>query len=744
MLRGRPGTKAIRQDARCAFLLELTSALASANDESQIVGAFTLAATQHFSTTCAVHLIQHGGTLVLTGFAHQPPEEAARVFQSLSRLVASKLGPLQDSLRSGQAVVLAPAAAESESALEQRHLQERRLLEAFDGRAVIFVPLLIATTIIGVASFAVPTCVSQPDALEVAAATVASRHLALALENARSIEREGLLEARFVTLTQATHELLSIGDLESTYERVANFLAEGLAEYVVFYRVNEDRLQVIAVAHRHGVDSSPMAKLRDTWPLSLEAEADILKRLRTNPVRTALWAASAPMAKPETHWSSAIAQMLGARDEVWVPIGTGGVLSGAIAAYTIERPFGRGDVDVFEEVGQRASLAMDQAQNSARERRLTQLLQEAVLPAQLPVIKGAALSSVYSPAAIDAKVGGDWYDAFRLDEHRVLLTIGDVTGHGVEASVIMNKLRHTLNVVAMYEDDPAMILDAAETVLIQRFPNGLATAFVGIYDERDHSIVYANAGHPPPIVRSKDGSLRELDGGRGLPIGVRLTFDRSASSSAILGQVSLLALYTDGLIEASRDTIEGSRRLEECLKSDTLPYVHNAAAFVKAGCIDGPVPDDVAILVLMFDDVVRWAFETDDERAARECRATFISELRKRGISGGIDDAEIILGELLSNSRRHAPGPVDVALDFVGGKAIAHVIDYGPGMSGRRRQAPSLLNDAGRGLWIVQELGREVRIAAVSPSGTHISVVLPIDVDTEDMKKGTKNVEADR
>ena len=728
-LRSTSGTQASRQRAQWAFLSELTSELASANGESEIVGTFTLAATRHFSTTCAVHQIVHGGTLVLTSFAHQPPEEAGRVFQSLSRLVASKLRPLQDSLRSGCAVILAPA-TESENSLELRHLQERRLLEAFDGRAVILVPLLVATTVIGIASFAMPADIPQPDALEVEVATVASRHLALALENARSIERERVLETRFVTLTQATHELLSMQDIESRYQRVANSLAGGLADHVIIYRVDGNHLRVVAAAHEHAPDSALLARLRDTRPLTLEAEAAILNKLRTNPPGSALWAASAPSVEPGMFASSGVvAEILQARDEVWVPIGTGDVLTAAIAAYATQRTFDRGDVEVFEEVGRRSSLAMDQAQSFARERHLTKLLQEAALPAQLLTVKGAALSSVYSPAAIDAKVGGDWYDAFRLDEHRVLLTIGDVTGHGVQASTIMSKLRHTLNAVAMYEHDPARILDAAEAVMLQRFPNGLATAFVGIYDSRDQSLVYANAGHPPPIVRSKNGSLWELDAGGGLPIGMRLTFERSVSSTARLDQASLLALYTDGLVEASRDMAEGSRRLEECLKSDALPYVRNAAAFVEAVCLDGPAPDDVAILVLMFADSIRWAFDIDDGRAARECRATFLSELRKRGAAGGVDDAEIILGELLSNARRHAPGPVDVALDFADGKAIAHVIDHGPGMISRRRRPPDLLNETGRGLWMVQELGREVRTASMPTPGTHISVVLPVDLD---------------
>ena len=68
------------------------------------------------------------------------------------------------------------------------------------------------------------------------------------------------------------------------------------------------------------------------------------------------------------------------------------------------------------------------------------------------------------------QVGGDWYDAFDLDDHRVLLTVGDVTGHGLEASIVMGKLRHAINVVAMYEPDPVRILDAAERVLLRRYP----------------------------------------------------------------------------------------------------------------------------------------------------------------------------------------------------------------------------------------------------------------------------------
>lgn len=81
------------------------------------------------------------------------------------------------------------------------------------------------------------------------------------------------------------------------------------------------------------------------------------------------------------------------------------------------------------------------------QRRLVRALQQATLPNRLASVEGASLSAVYRPAASKVQVGGDWYDAFDLDEHKVLLTVGDVTGHGLHASIIMRKLRQGINVI---------------------------------------------------------------------------------------------------------------------------------------------------------------------------------------------------------------------------------------------------------------------------------------------------------
>jgi GAF domain-containing protein/anti-sigma regulatory factor (Ser/Thr protein kinase) len=719
---------AARRDASLAFLAALTTKLAVAPGEAEILGGFSLTAVERFCATCAIHLIGADGALTLGGFAHQPPEEAGRVYRAISRLVASKLGPLQQVSRAGDPVQLrADPGAQAPPA--GQHRQGRYLLDAFEGGVLLLVPLLVATSVIGVVSFAPPRKHEAFDEAAVETATVAVRYLALALENARSIARERRVTERFGHLEKAKNALFATLEPEQMLQRVAESLVGPLAEGILVYSVDRERLQVIAAAHRTPETAALVAGLIGTQPLKPEAERLLLEHLRSHESVVTnilshddLQALFRPSSLP-------LVEALQPRAEIVVPFFANDVLAGAIVAYASRDDFGPSDVEVFEEIGRVSTLALDHARSFARERRLTKVLQEATLPAQLPTIKGAIVSAIYSPAATELKVGGDWYDAFSLDEDRVLLTIGDVTGHGLQASAIMSKLRHTLNAVALYETNPSAIIDAAEDVLLRRFPNGIATAFVGIYDSRDRSLVYSNAGHPWPIVRYEDGSLRELTGGRGLPIGLRWMAPGSGSiATASLEQAVLLVLYTDGLIEATRDPIEGGRLLEASLREDAALHV-SAAPFIESCCVDGPAADDVTLLVLKFADAVRWAFDVDDVTMARRFRANFVAELKARvTATSDVDAAELIVGELLGNVRRHAPGHVDVAIEFVGHQAILHVVDRGSGLSGRRRTQVAPLSEGGRGLWLVQQLSRGLRIESFPRFGSHISAVLPVDI----------------
>ena len=106
----------------------------------------------------------------------------------------------------------------------------------------------------------------------------------------------------------------------------------------------------------------------------------------------------------------------------------------------------------------------------------------------------------------------------------------------------MGKLRQTINAIALFEDDPARILDAAEYVVVQRYPDAIATAFIGIFDPKARTLQYANAGHTSPFVRFWDGSVEPLVA-HGLPVGLRNLGDPSESLTR-----SLARRVADGVV----------------------------------------------------------------------------------------------------------------------------------------------------------------------------------------------------
>jgi serine phosphatase RsbU (regulator of sigma subunit) len=402
---------------------------------------------------------------------------------------------------------------------------------------------------------------------------------------------------------------------------------------------------------------------------------------------------------------------------IMAPLYSGDTVYGGILCSSSDRQFDANDLEMLEEIGRRASLALEHAESFARERRLIQTLQQATLPTQLARVEGATLSAVYRPAASEVQVGGDWYDAYDLDDHRVLLTVGDVTGHGLEASIVMGKMRHAINVVALYERNPARILDAAERILLRRYPNSVATAFAAIIDTRSRTLTYANAGHPYPLLRRNDGSIKELEA-EGLPLGLRSVSGLVKPVTERLDDVALLAFYTDGLTEATRDTLAGERLLREAVSSDAIFYVENPAVFVERYCLRQRAPDDVAVLVLNFRHAERWTFESGDWQAAKAARRKFVAHLRARaGEYSDVRGAELIFGELIANVAQLATGPLEAALAWTDDGAELHLIHRGDA-------GPE--NEQFHGLWLVGRLGAQVRVETLPGLGTHITAALPV------------------
>ena len=232
------------------------------------------------------------------------------------------------------------------------------------------------------------------------------------------------------------------------------------------------------------------------------------------------------------------------------------------------------------------------------EKRIADILQDAFGERLLPSLPAVRFSATYVPASEQAKIGGDWYDALQLSEDRVLVAIGDVTGHGIDAVIAMNKARQLLISYALIDANPAGVLDRVNFDLI-RGKSPLITAICGIIDTRTREFAYACAGHPPPVVVEPHGHARLLAFGS-LPLGVAVKTDYHTSRVQLLPG-AMLVLYTDGLIEHSRDLAQGEAALLEVAEAVAGLVAADPAEEIRDRIFrDRKVADDVAILTVRF------------------------------------------------------------------------------------------------------------------------------------------------
>ncbi len=199
-------------------------------------------------------------------------------------------------------------------------------------------------------------------------------------------------------------------------------------------------------------------------------------------------------------------------------------------------------------------------------------IQQSLLPRDLPQVDGLDVAAFYQPAT---HAGGDYYDFFPLGERRLGILLGDVSGHGSPAAVLM-AITHTL---AHTHDGPpvkpAAMFRHVNHHLAARYTNGngrFVTAFYGIYDANTRTLTYACAGHDPPrIKRCSDGSLFNLDQAQGLPLGI--ADDTVYTSAEVQLEVGdQVIFYTDGITEARnpKSDMFTTARLDEALANCSL------------------------------------------------------------------------------------------------------------------------------------------------------------------------------
>ncbi|MCX4767050.1 SpoIIE family protein phosphatase [Streptomyces sp. NBC_01275] len=416
-------------------------------------------------------------------------------------------------------------------------------------------------------------------------------------------------------------------------------------------------------------------------------------------------------------WDTARAERvreLGVHSTMSVPIQARGVTLGVAVLTRFRRPdpFTPDDVLLAEEVTARAAVCIDNARLYSRERDTALALQRSLLPRSLPRTAAVDAASRYLPAA-RAGVGGDWFDVIPLSGLRVAMVVGDVVGHGVQASATMGRLRTAVRTLADIDLAPDELLTHLDDLVVrlseeaggEGSPGEVgASCLYAVYDPVSRRCTLAGADHPPPVLLRPGGVPHpvELPAGPALGVG-GLPFE---STELELAEGSVLAFYTDGLIESQRDADAGHRLLSESLKAYSDSLDETCDRILHALLPPGGASDDVALLLartrgLPASQVSTWHIPADPSLVA-PIRKQVVEQLAAWELSEASFTTELVVSELVTNAIRYGAHPIRLRLIHDATTLICEVSDTSHTAPHLRRA--KTWDEGGRGLLLVAQL----------------------------------------
>ncbi|MFI2240797.1 SpoIIE family protein phosphatase [Streptomyces chrestomyceticus] len=409
---------------------------------------------------------------------------------------------------------------------------------------------------------------------------------------------------------------------------------------------------------------------------------------------------------------------LGAHSLIVVPLAARGLVLGLVSLWRAERPqaFEQDDLVLAQEFVSRAAICIDNARRYTQEHYGALTLQRSLLPRELPEQLAVEVAHRYLPADPAAGVGGDWFDVIPVSSARVALVVGDVVGHGLHAAATMGRLRtavHTLANLDLAPDEVLSHLDDLVNRLAEeqesadggpQSPQVIgATCLYAVYDPVSRRCSIARAGHLPPAVVGPDGRMTLPDLPAGPPLGLGgLPFE---SAEIEIAEGSLLALYTDGLLEVrGRDLDAGLELLREALERPARGLEDCCTAAVDALLPDHP-RDDVALLVartraLPPESVASWDLPAEPTAAA-EAREVTAAKLTEWGLEELAFTAELVVSELVTNAYRYGGTPITLRL-IRDRSLICEVSD--PSSTAPHLRRAHSTDEGGRGLLLVAQL----------------------------------------
>ncbi|KES05992.1 DNA-binding protein [Streptomyces toyocaensis] len=425
---------------------------------------------------------------------------------------------------------------------------------------------------------------------------------------ARPDPGDGLLQEleRLALLAEMTTQLTSTLSVDEALQRLVSLVLPRLADWAVIDLISErDEVWRTKVVH---MENGTAVSRRDLEGPMAPVPAESLM-----PLSRALRGVASTIAEPQTYERSpdtAIAveqrrlfEVTGMHSAAIAPIRGLREVLGALTLGRSERPdkFTPVDLALVEDITRRAGLALDNARLYQRQRKVAETMQRYLLP-QLPRVAGLEMTSRYLPAPDASHVGGDWYDAFALSDDATALVIGDVSGHDLDAAAGMSQLRNVLRSYAWSQKEPpSRIVERVDRAVLSITDVSMATLVFATLvpgEEGQWELQWTNAGHPPPLLVTREGVARYLAKGSGMLLGTGANRPRSDSSETLpLG--STLVLYTDGLVESPSHSIdEGLERLRRHAASLAHRPVESFTDELLSRTRPADNDDDVALLAL--------------------------------------------------------------------------------------------------------------------------------------------------
>ncbi|MER5517733.1 SpoIIE family protein phosphatase [Streptomyces sp. NPDC002763] len=398
-----------------------------------------------------------------------------------------------------------------------------------------------------------------------------------------------------------------------------------------------------------------------------------------------------------------------------VPLRARGVTLGLVHFLRHRTPesFTEDDQRLAEEIVARAAVCVDNARRYTGERRTALALQRSLLPGRPPPgLEATEVAYRYLPTGSGADVGGDWFDVIPLSGARVALVVGDVVGHGIRASATMGRLRTAVRTLADVDLAPDELLTQLDDLVIrlarEEDPETTsgevgATCLYAVYDPVSRRCTLARAGHPPPVLVTPGGEPRLLDLPAGPPLGLGgLPFE---STETELAEGSLLALYTDGLVETADHDIEvGLGLLQRALDAPAAPLEETCDRVLHTVLTDRPADDIVLLLArthaLDTGKVHTWQLP-QRPAAVAGARKVAGQQLEAWGLTDAAFATELIVSELVTNAVRYGEGPIALRL-IRDTSLICEVSDCSSTAPHLRRAR--VYDEGGRGLLLVAQL----------------------------------------